>query len=1011
MNKAAIGHSAALRRGASSFAVGTALLFSLAVPAAWAQETPAAPATDTQANAAQANAAQAKTGQAEEAPAPADSGKGEEIVVTGSRIASGFSAPTPVSVIGADRLEDRAAANIGDALNELPAFRATNTPASGELTPAAGYVGGRILDLRGLGAVRTLTLVDGKRFVPATTQATVDTNMIPSILLSRAEVVTGGASAQYGSDAVAGVVNLILDKHLEGIKGSAQGSATKYGDNQDYTVSLAGGTKIGENIHLVIGGDYEKNDGVGGCVERPWCRTETLNFGRNPGQTGIPANNITSPVRPSTVPFNGVTVPPSSAYNGVSFPVLRPFDGITFNNDGSPRKFQYGSSSNNLYMIGGEGQDQNAYFAGLFINAPTERYAITGNLEWEVTPDITASLMLNYGHLEGHYNAIEYRNPAINIQATGPNANPFIPRSSDPTLDIPTLIGAYNAANPASAVSSFQLGKGFDEIGPAPLTTRDNVFRAVASLEGKIGSNWSWDAYYQFGRNSFRNDTTNQVITSRITNALQAVRNGAGQIVCGINADAVTANDDPACVAYNPFGNQASAAAKAYVTGSSFQTNITTEHVVAVNLRGKLFDLPYGPLSIAVGGEYRHDAVAGATDALSQSLAFFTGNGSQISGNIGVVEGYVEAEVPLLKDLSFANQLSLNGAIRRTHYDRSSDFFPSSSLGVTTWKFGGVYEPVSAIRFRATKSRDIRAPNVSELFGPTTNTSGILTDPARGGVQTVATVFNGSNPNLKPEVADTFTAGIVLKPSGGFLGRFRLSVDYYDINIKDAISTLGQQNIVTRCFQGDALSCSNVTRDPTTNAVTVVTDVFQNVNQIINRGIDTELDYNQPLGSLGNANFRLLATYVKDLITVDAVGSTNRAGQTGLRAGTPPGIPDLVLDGLVTWDIGNFSLTGHARYINRGFYNAAFVGAEQDGYDIAAGNSSNTNEVPAKTYVDLLAQFTVDYGPNRKFTFFAGVDNLFDTDPPLIPGAHGTGNNLIFSPIGQTFKGGVRFTY
>lgn len=958
-----------------------------------------------------ASPAFAQDGQAAAAPPPAQSEtseapppepQGQDIIVTGSRVATTFTAPTPVTQIGADRLQDRAAANIGDALNELPAFRATNTPAAGELNPNAGYVGGRILDLRGLGSVRTLTLVDGKRFVPSTTQATVDTNMIPSILLSRAEVVTGGASAQYGSDAVAGVANLILDHKLNGVRGSAQGSTTRYGDNGDYTLGLAGGTDLGDRLHIVIGGEYEKSNGIGGCIERPWCRTETLNFGRNPGQTGIPANNITGPVRPSTVPFNGVTVPAANAYNGVAFPVLRPYDGITFADDGTPRRFQYGSVSNNLYMIGGEGQDQNAYFAGLYLNSPTERYAITGNLDWQVTPDIKAALMINYGHLEGQYNSIEYRNPAITLQAN----NPFIPRSADPTLDLPTLLAAAGA-------TSFQIGKGFNEIGPGPMTTRDNVFRLVASVEGKLGSNWSWDAYYQYGHNSFRNDTTNQVITQRITNALQAVRNGAGQIVCAINADANPANDDPACVAYNPFGNQASAAAKAYVTGSSFQTNVTDEHVVAANLRGKLINLPYGPISIAIGIEYRHDSVNGDADPISQSLGFFMGNGSLISGNIGVIEGYGEAEIPLLRGLPGASELSLNGAVRRTGYDRSSRFFPSSSVGVTTYKFGGVYAPVSALRFRATKSRDIRAPNVSELFGPTTTASGILTDPARGGIQTVAQVFSGANPNLKPEVADTFTAGFTVAPHGPFWSRFRFSADYYDINIKDAISTLGQQNIVTRCFQGDALSCSNVVRDPTTNAVTTIYDVLQNVSQVINRGADFELNYRQPLGRLGNADIRMLATYVKDLITVDAVGPTNRAGQTGLRAGTPPGIPDLVLDGLVSWTKGNFQLNTHVRYINSGFYNAAFIGPDQPGYSIALGNSSNTNDVPSKTYVDFLAQVTVPYGGggDRKFVFFAGVDNAFDTDPPLIPGSHGTGNNLIFSPFGQTFKAGFRFNY
>ena len=924
-----------------------------------------------------------------------------EIVVTGSRLANtGFTAPTPVSVVGADRLQERAATNIGDALNEIPAFRSTNTPAGGELNPNAGYIGGRILDLRGLGSVRTLTLLDGKRFVPSTTQATVDTNMIPSILLSRAEVVTGGASAQYGSDAVAGVVNLILDKRFEGIKGNAQYGQTKYGDNQDYTASLAYGTKIGDRLHFTIGGEYEKDKGTGDCQARPFCRTDTLNFGRNPGYTAIPANNITSPVIPSTVPFNGVTVPPSSAYTGRLSPSLRSFDGITFNNDGTPRHFQYGSPVNNLYMVGGEGGTQNVYFENLFLIAPTERYNLTANLQYEVSPSITANFMFNYGHLEGDYSTYPYRNAAITISAS----NPFIPRSADPTLDLPTLLAAAGA-------TSFQLGKGFDEIGRTPLITKDDVYRGVFSLEGKLGGNWSWDLYYEHGENRFRDNLSNAVVPSRLLNAINAVRTPSGAIVCGINADAIATNNDPSCVPYNPFGRQASAAAKAYVVANGFQTNNTNENVVSGNVRGTLFNLPYGPVAIAIGGEYRNDKVSGDTDAISQALGFFNGNGSLISGRIAVAEGYGEAEIPILKGLNFANELSLNGAVRGTHYDRSSALARSSSLTVVTYKFGGVYEPFEAIRFRATKSRDIRAPNVAELFGPTTLTSGILTDPARGGVQTVSTVYSGSNANLQPEKANTFTAGVVFKPRGGFLGRLRGSVDYYHITINDAIATLGQQNIVTRCFQGDALSCANVVRDPTTNAVTTVFDVFQNVNQQIERGIDFEIDYRQPLGRWGRLDFRGLATYINEYITRDAVGPVDRAGQTGLRAGTPPGVPDWTLDGLLTWSYQAFQFNTHVRYINSGFYNAAFIGAEQPGYSIALGNSSNTNFVPSRTYLDLLGQYTLKLRANGAIVFYAGVDNITNSEPPLNPGSHGTGNFQIFPPQGRTYKGGIRFSF
>lgn len=975
---------------ASRFALGAAFVASLWAIPAWARE--ATPATAE----------------------PQDDDTAEEdaaIVVTGSRLATGFNAPTPVSVIGADRLEARGSSNIGDALNELPSFRATQTPASSGLSAAAGYVGGRILDLRGLGSVRTLTLVDGKRFVPSTAQSTVDTNMIPSILLSRAEVVTGGASAVYGSDAVAGVVNLILNEKLEGFRVIAQQGISKYGDNSTTQFGAAGGFKLGGNANLVVGGEYEKSRGVGGCPERDWCREEWLNWGRNPGLTSLPANNILSNVIPWTANYNGVTTPPNAAYAGRLLPALRPIDGITFNNDGTPRRLQFGTMANNLYQVGGEsnGDGENIYFKGLYIVSPTERYSTMANLSWEPSDDLRIGLNASYGHLTGRHRGVAYRNTAITIMAD----NAFLPRSADPTLDFPTVLAA-------SGLTSFTLGKGFDDLGQADIRIRNNVYRAVASVEYDIGGGWDFDAYYQFGLNKFRSDTTNGSIAARILKAVDAVRNSSGQIVCRVNADAVATNDDAACVPLNPFGyanGPTFAAARDYVTENGFQTNKTTEHVLAANLRGALFDLPGGPVAVAVGGEFRSDKVNGVADPLSLANQFFSGNGSFISGKIDVTEGYAETEIPLLKDTPFFHELGLSGAVRRTHYKRSSAFQPSSTVNVTTWKVGGVWAPAEFIRFRATRSRDIRAPNVSELFGPTLRVQGILTDPARGGLQAVAPITLGSNGSLAPEKANTFTVGVVLQPRGGILGRFRASIDYYDIKIDDAISTLGQQNIVTRCFQGDTLSCSLITRDPANadgdgnvgnNPIINIVDTFQNVNKLISRGVDAELSYRQPLGGLGELDTRILVSYVKDLITVDAIGPTQRAGQTGLRAGTPPGIPDWTVDLLATWKYNDsFSLTGHVRYIDSGFYNAAFIGAEQDGYSITLPNSSNTNRVPSKTYVDVLAT----YKANDVFTFYAGADNIFNVDPPRVPGANGTGNNVIFNPVGQTFKAGVRLNF
>jgi outer membrane receptor protein involved in Fe transport len=436
--------------------------------------------------------------------------------------------------------------------------------------------------------------------------------------------------------------------------------------------------------------------------------------------------------------------------------------------------------------------------------------------------------------------------------------------------------------------------------------------------------------------------------------------------------------------------------------------------VVAANVTGSLIDLPAGKLGVAIGAEYRSDKVAGTTDALSRANQFFGGGGALISGKIDVTEVYGEVEVPLLADMTGFQELGVSGAVRRTHYKRSSDFNPSSTVDVTTWKFGGTWAPIDAIRFRATRSRDVRAPNVSELFGPLSRTQGILTDtrPNRGGVQTVAPITLGSNPNLRPEKADTLTIGVVLQPGGdSFLGRFRASVDYFDISIKDAISTLGQQNIVTRCGQGDPLSCSLITTDANNN-ITNITDVFQNVNELIARGYDFELSYRQPIGGNNALSLRLLASHFKDLITIDAVGPTQRAGQTGLRAGTPPGIPDWTLDGTANLDIGQrFSFSTHVRWINKGFYNAAFIGAEQPGYAIGLSNSSNTNAVPSRTYVDVLGTVKVPLNDANRMDVYFGIDNLFNIDPPAFPGANGSGNNVLFNPVGRMFKAGIRASF
>ena len=935
----------------------------------------------------------------------------EEVTITGSRISgvSGFTAPTPVSVVGAERIEQRAVTNIGDLLNELPAFRATQTPAAQGLT--GGYVGGRVLDLRGLGPVRTLVLLDSKRITPSTPQGTVDTNMLPSALIERVDVVTGGASAAYGSDAVSGVVNFIINENLTGARTSLSYGEAEQGDSQTTAASIAGGTDIfGGRGHWVGAVEYEKNTGIGTCTERAWCAAEVLNFGRPTPTSPLPANNILPGVRPSTISPTGVinsnTIPGSAtgAVNGAG-----PLTGITFNPDGTPRKFVYGSLVNSLFMVGGEGQGQDGYFEGIPIMSPTKRYTFYSRGKLELTDNITARLDLGYGYLNGIHAGAEYRS----IGATVLNINrdnPYIPTSTNPALDIRTIMDA-------NGITRFQMGRNYADIGNPPLDSVNKLYQAVAALDGKIGStSWKWDAHYGFGRNQFDLNVPNLVISANAAKASDAVRNGAGQIVCRVNADASTTNDDPACVPLNPFGNQISQAAINYITAQSSQSTRTTENTLAGNIQGEVFDTWAGAVSVAVGAEYRDDKIEGTTDAISSQLlpsgaigGFFTNNGQNLAGKIKVAEGYVETGIPLARDLPFAKSLDINGAVRRTNYDRNGAG-TSSSVDATTWKYGLVWSPIDWLRLRGTKSRDIRAPNVSELFGPVTSGFGILNDPARGGAQTNPTVRSGSNAALLPEVADTSTGGIVLTPmADNWLGRIKFSADYYKIEIGKAIGTLGAQTIATRCFQGATEFCGLITRDAN-GFITNIVDVQQNVNQLNASGLDIELSFRQPTEGFGEFNFRLLDTRVYHLVTIDSAGPVDRAGQTGLRGGTIPGIPKFTLDALVDWKLGAVDLSLHGRYIPDGIYNAAFIGPEQSGYSITLPNSSNTNSMPSRTYLDVVGQYSFNLaGGDSSIVVFAAVNNLTDAENPRFPGANGSGNNVLFDPVGRSYRLGVRY--
>ena len=913
----------------------------------------------------------------------------EEITVTGSRIVrDGLTAPTPVTVVSAERLQNLGATNIGQVLNTLPSFRASSNPQTANIQPRAA--GTSLADLRGLGTSRTLVLVNGRRFVPSTLEGAVDLNQIPTLLLDRSEVVTGGASAQYGSDAVAGVVNLILKNNLEGLRTQVQYGRTEQGDGADYLAGIAGGTKFaGERGHITAALEYEKNEGTGDCYSRDWCAREYQVI-TNPATAtvpklaGFPANNILPLSHTVAAVVGGLIT------NG-------PLKGTAFRADGTPYQYQYGTvfPNNSTFMFGGAGD--NGFIRAPLMVVPVDRYNGFLSADFDVTDSLKSSFELSYGRVKADGRGAQTRDTSAGSVITIRGDNAYLPAA------VKTALTA--AGQPLTNTTSFVLGRMGDDFGYTDNTSKTDVFRALAGLKGSITDNWTWDGYYQYGETNYDQTVANNRIqqqvagvplatgqATRVQLAADAVLNPAtGQIVCR----STLTNPTNGCQPANLFGtNNFSQAAKDYLYGTATQTQNFKQHVAAANVQGDLFHTWAGPVPIAVGAEYRINKVDTTADPISATSGFYVFNSSIVGGEVKVREGYLETTVPLAKNLPALQSLDLNGAVRVTDYNTSGS--------VTTWKYGVTYEPLGWLRLRATRSRDIRAPNTDELFRPRTTAfqtvDGILTPTQSGG-----------NTSLTPEAATTTTAGFAIRGSGLFAG-FRGSVDYYDIDLGNAISTLTPQLLVTRC-RTQGVYCDLVDFNPN-GSVALVRTVFQNLNRLQTKGIDIELNYAHPLGA-GTIDFGVLATRLMRLATTDITGLTiDRAGVTGNNvSGGGAGLPHWQINSLVTYSGGPLTLSLEGRFIDDGLFDATLIGPEQNGYSVNLPNSINTNHVASAVYVNLGARYQLPSAAERKLELFLGVQNLLDRDPPVAPSNQGATNMILFDPLGRSYRAGVRLEF
>ena len=925
----------------------------------------------------------------------------ESVVVTGSRlVTSGAEAPTPVTVISTEQLQLAAPRNIVDGLLQLPAFKGSVSVAN-QSTGTTGSNGADYLNLRGLGVQRTLVLLDGRRVVPASSAGSVDVAQVPEALVQRVDVVTGGASAAYGSDAVSGVVNFILDTKFEGVKANAQAGVSQYGDNVNYKVSVTGGAAfLNDHLHVVGSVLDYKSFGVSSAVGRAWTD-------RAVGSITNPNFNKALPVSPTNSTLVVVTQPYSSVAALGGLITSSALAGTAFDPTGQAIPFNYGTLRSAAQMSGGDGYNPNIL---LTLQPSQHRSQVFTHVTYDVSDNFSV-----YAQLAASQNHVQYNSlPTFELSSTNFTIlrdNAYLPQTIKNFLATPAGLG----------IASFTVGRDSPDFAIPHMDAITNSGTATIGFDGKVpGTSWTYHGYGQMGRDLDSYKTKNDPISDNLYRASDAVVNPAtGQIVCRqtLSNPAATAISNPVgCQPLNIFGvGNASPQALKYITGTAVQTVRVAEDVYEISAQGELFDLPAGAVSLALGGSYRREAFNQVTDAQSQEIRSGVGIGAAFPaglintlggfertnpqptrGSFNVKEAFVETEVPLLKDAPWARSLTFNAAGRYVDY--------STSGGVEPWKLGLVYLPTDGLRIRASRSTDIRAANLGELYQGSSQGTSTVQDPANSGVTTNVITGAIGNPGLVPESANTSTVGVVVTPDqlfSGFLPGLEFSVDYYQINISKAISTLTAQQELNFCANGSAQQCAFITRNATGTLARVALPFF-NAAARQTKGVDFEATYTTQLSDIdsdwdGSLTFRGLVNYLGEFTTqVQGAAPIQLAGDIGVNS-TPKwsGVFSSNLS------IGRWGWFVQERWVGGG----TFDNTNNNGLGVYP------NHVGDVLYTD--STVTFDVMPETGLSTYFSISNLFDRDPPATPSFLIAGssfsNRTLYDLIGRQYTLGVRF--
>lgn len=982
-----------------------ALAASLSVTPAFAQVAAADP---------QADAAAPASDEAPVAPATRSAGPDDEreVIITGTRIrTSGFTAPTPTTMIGEEQITANAQPNIFNTIAQLPSLQGSTGAATGTFSTSSGQQGLSSFSLRGLGTIRTLTLLDGQRVVGANVTGVPDISLFPQLLINRVDVVNGGASASYGSDAVGGVVNFITDTRFTGFKANVQGGVTHYGDDGQALVQAAFGKAfLDDRLHLIVSGEYDHEAGVGPgdfgtdlAGQRDWYRATTL---LNTGETnnGLPQFNYRDFAQPYQYALYGLI------NNG-------PLQGIAFDRGGTPFAFNYGSNGRplgngrvsncypgNSFCIGGD--LSGAPGSGASLKSSLERAVGFGRLGYDFAENNEIYVTVNVAQVKtSNQPSPGYNRPNLTVQC----ANPYLPQ-------------VIRDRCATAGITSFNFGTSNGSFPDPRVSTDRRQYRFVGGLKGVFGlagTDWNYDGYYEHGITISDIDVDDIVLQNRYVAATNAISLN-GQIVC---ADPVARA--AGCQPINVFGGfTPSDAALAYVTPENgpFQHTKLTQDVVSLNFSGEPLNLWAGPLSVAFGGEYRRefyrvnaDPYGAGVTPLSPNSAEYpadpllnaplgsnwaAGNYKNGRGKYDVIEGFLELNLPLVNSEQLG-RANLNGAARVTHY--------STSGTVWAWKVGGTWDtPLEGIRLRAVTSRDVRAPNLSELFAaPTVTTLPNFNDPFRN-VAVQAFQNTIGNPDLKPEIARNTTLGVVLSRPDWLPG-LSLSVDYYTIKLNGVISTLTADQIVRFCFEGNQTFCGGFVLDSPVQGGNFINVQPFNLASWKTSGFDVEASYQwqRPLGLPGTLTLRALATHVREFKVNAGIAGVDVVDQAGANTGNTP---DWKLLGIQTYSTDKFSLTVQERWFSDGVFGNQYVVCTT-GCPVSTGNhpTIDYNKMKGALYIDVGGSAKV----SENFEAFFKIDNLFDRDPEPSPQTN-TGldvNPALYDTLGRIYRAGVRLRF